>query len=123
MVRRAPYLETTNLAPNLALRNVQSNALLGGTNPGCTQDTGPPGCGVFPGDKGPAIGQVLDTAGVTVSADPTAKTVTINGAVIKNNPTSSLVLNGVFPNASGDPAMDFADGDKFGISTLNVNTR
>jgi hypothetical protein len=117
------YLETVNLAPNLGLLNVQSNALIGGTLPGCWAANNPPGCGVFPGDKGPAIGQVLDTTGVTVSADPTAKTVTISGALIKNNPTSSLVLNGVFPNASGNSAMDFADGDKFGFSTLDVNTR
>jgi hypothetical protein len=118
-------LEFTNLAPNLALKNVQANALLGGTSPGCNLTGQPANCptAAFGGDKGPAIGQVLDVSGLTVSADPSAKTVTIGGALIRNNALSATVLAGLFPNASGDPAQEFADGDKFGIATLNATTR
>jgi hypothetical protein len=118
-------LEFTNLAPNLALNNVQANALVGGTTPGCNLVGQPPNCptAAFPGDKGPAIGQVLDVSGLTVSADASAKTVTISNALIRNNALSSTVLAGLFPNASGDPAQEFADGDKFGIATLNATTR
>jgi hypothetical protein len=123
-------VDTTNLTANIGQRNIQSNAVIGGTNPGCWAVNDPPGCGVFPGDKGVAISQSLDTSAVTVSADPTTHTVSINGAVIKNNPTSSLVLNGVFPLA-GTPggggafggAENFADGDLFGTAFLTVTTR
>jgi hypothetical protein len=121
------YLDTTNLAPNLGLLNVQSNVLVGGISPGCNfvDPNSPPGCGVFPGDKGIAIGQVLDASGVTVSADPNARTVALKGVVIKNNPTSTATLNGLFPNATSpnDPSKNFADGDKFGIASISVNTR
>jgi hypothetical protein len=102
---------------------VQSNAIIAGTTPGCTTTPPIPGCGVFPGDKGIAIGQVIDVSGVTVAANSTAHTVDINGGLIRNNATSSLVLNGLFPNASGNGALDFADGDKFGFSSLSVTTR
>jgi hypothetical protein len=119
------YLAFTNLAPNLALNNVQANAVIGGTSPGCNLMGQTASCptAVFGGDKGVAIGQVLDMSAATVSADPGAKTVTINGALIRNNALSTLVLGGLFPNASSDPAKDFADGDKFGIASLTVNTR
>jgi hypothetical protein len=126
------YLDTTALAPNLGLLNVQSNVFIGGLLPGCWAANTPPGCGVFPGDKGIAIGQVLDASAVTVSADPNAKTVAINGAKIKNNPTSTTVLGGpggtpagLFPNATSpyDATEDFKDGDLFGNAILTVNTR
>ncbi len=78
---------------------------------------------MFAGPKGIAIGQVIDPAGIVVSADPNAKTVSINGGLIRNNATATTVLNGLFPNASGDPAQNFADGDKFGISSVSVTTR
>jgi len=60
-----------------------------------------------------------------VSSDVNARTVAVNGAVIKNNPTSTTTLNGLFPNATSpnDPSKNFADGDKFGISSISVNTR
>jgi hypothetical protein len=123
------YVDTTNLTANIGQRNIQSNAIIGGTLPGCWAANDPPGCGVFPGDKGVAISQSLDTSGDTVSADPTTHTVVINGAVIKNNATSSLVLNGVFPLA-GPPTLptiggaeNFADGDVFGTAFLTVTTR
>ena len=119
------YLEQTNLAPNFALLNVQANAFLGGTNPGCWAPNDPGGCGVIPGDKGIAIGQVLDMSSATVSADPNAnpKTVTISSAVIKNNATSTLVINGLFPNGTTDPAKNFADGDLFGTMNLVLEVR
>jgi hypothetical protein len=117
------FLDTTNLAPNLGLLNVQSNVLIGGTSPGCNGTGAACGPAVFPGDKGIAIGQALDASGATVSADPNAKTVSIGNVVIKNNALSSTTLSGLFPNASGNTAKDFADGDKFGIAAVTVNTR
>jgi hypothetical protein len=117
------YLDTTNLAPNLALGNIQSNAFLGGISPGCNVTPPPSGCAIFGGDKGVAIGQNIDLSGATVGADANAKTVAINNALIANNATSTLVLSGLFPNASGNPAQDFKDGDKFGLANLQVNTR
>jgi hypothetical protein len=116
------YLDTTNLAPNLGELNVLANTLIGGTSPGCTFAAPPPNCAIFGGDKGPAIGQVIDPSGISVNADPAANRITIGNALIRNNATATLVLNGLFPNA-GDPSQAFADGDKFGISTLQVNTR
>jgi len=117
------YVDNTKMAPNLGLDNIQANAFIGGTSPGC--NTNPPisGCGVIPGDKGPAIGQTIDMGGATVAADPTAKTVVISNALIRNNATSTLVFSGLFPNVSGDPSYDFAAGDKFGIAQISVTTR
>jgi hypothetical protein len=119
------YLEQTNLAPNLELGNVQANAFLGGTIPGCWTANDPPGCNVIAGDKGIAIGQVIDMSNASVKADPSGnpKTVTIDGLVIKNNDTSSLVLNGLFPNASTDPGKAFADGDLFGTAAMTLEVR
>jgi hypothetical protein len=117
------YLNTTNLAPNLGESNVQSNVFIGGLNPGCFAANTPAGCGILAGDKGIAIGQTIDSSAATVSADPVDRTVVIAGSLIKNNATSTLTLNGLFPNGSGNSAFDFADGDKFGISTLTVAVR
>ncbi len=116
-------LDTTDLAPNLDQLNIQAQTFIRGTTPGCNGTGAACGPLVFGGDKGIAIGQTIDASGVAVSADPTAHTVTVNGGLIKNNATATLVLNGLFPNASGDSSKDFVDGDKFGISTLNVTTR
>jgi len=119
------YLEQTNLAPNLELGNVQANAFLGGTIPGCWTANDPPGCNVIPGDKGVAIGQEIDMSNATVKADPNAssRTVTIDNLVIKNNDTSSLVLNGLFPNASTDPGKGFTAGDLFGTASMTLEVR
>jgi hypothetical protein len=119
------YLDQTNLAPNLELLNVQANAFLGGTIPGCWTANDPPGCNVIAGDKGIAIGQVIDMSNASVSGDPKSdpKRITIDGIVIKNNDTSSLVLNGLFPNASTDPAKTFAAGDLFGTLSMTLEVR
>jgi hypothetical protein len=116
-------LETTGLAPNLALGNVQSVVNFAGTQPGCNQTGQPATCptAVFPGSKGTAIGQTIDLTGATVNADPTAKTVTVKGGLIKNNALTAQTLTGLFPDASG--THPWADGDKFGIPTLSVTTR
>ncbi|MGH2981739.1 MAG: hypothetical protein ACRDKV_06830 [Solirubrobacterales bacterium] len=116
-------LDTENLAPNLGLLNVQANTTIRGTSPGCNGTGAACGPALFPGNKGVAIGQVIDASGIAVSADPNAHTVNISGALIRNNQTATTVLSGLFPNASGNPAQDFANNDKFGISTLSVNVR
>jgi hypothetical protein len=61
----------------------------------------------------------------TVKADPNAspRTVTIDNLVIKNNDTSSLVLNGLFPNASTDPGKGFTAGDLFGTASMTLEVR
>lgn len=119
------YADITNLAPNLKLGNVQSNADLEGTLPGCWTPGNPPNCGVLPGNKGVAIGQTIDLSHATVQADPNSapRTVTIQGAVIRNNSTSVQVLSLLFPNASGDPSNDLADGDLFGTADLLLEVR
>jgi hypothetical protein len=123
------YVETTNLSANLLLNNIQSSALIGGTNPGCWSTNNPPGCGVIPGEKGIAITQSLNPSGETVTADPNARQVKVSGVTITNNATSSLVLNGVFPlaGAPSNPSFgggdQFADGDIFGKADLTVNVR
>lgn len=116
------YLDTTDLAPNLEETNVLARTFIGGTSPGCTFTAPPPNCLIFGGDRGVAIGQEIDVSGIQVSADPTAKTVSVGNALIVNNSTAALVLNGLFPNA-GAPSQTFIDGDKFGISSFQVNTR
>jgi hypothetical protein len=117
------FLDTLNLAPNLGLSNVQADTTIGGTSPGCNGTGAACGLAIIPGPKGIAIGQALDTAGQTVSADASTKKITVSGGLIRNNATATTVLNGLFPNASGNPARAFTDGDKFGIPTLDVNTR
>jgi hypothetical protein len=120
-----------NIGPNLALQNIQTYVTVGGQNPGCTfTGGGPAGCTGFPalsgpGFKGPAIGQVIDPSGATVTPDATAKTVTVAGGLIKINGVTASTLNAAFPNGTNpvDASKNFADGDKFGISTLAVNTR
>jgi hypothetical protein len=121
-------VDNIDLAPNLGLLNVQATSVLGGLTPGCTfTGGGPSGCGAplgGPGNKGVAIGQTIDiSGGLQVTANPAAKTVKVVGGLIKNTDAASLVLNGMYPNASGNAASNFVSGDKFGISTLQVNTR
>ena len=117
------------IGPNLALANIQSYVDIGGAKPGCNfaDPNNPPGCSAAaiggPGFKGPAIGQVVDTSATVVAADPAAKTVSVSGDLVRINGLTAQTFNLIFPNASGNPAKDFADGDKFGISRFNVNTR
>ncbi len=116
------FLEQTNLATNLGLLNIQANVFLGGTNP--------PNILGGPGDKGVAIGQVIDASGITVVADPATHHIKISGAKIKNNAVSSQTLNLFFPlagtpgggGAFGGPD-PFADGDIFGTAVLDVTVR
>lgn len=122
---------STAVGPNLELQNVQSYVTIGGTSPGCNGGTpgnaaSPPGCTAplgGAGFKGVSIGQILDTSGQAVSADSAARTVSVSNVVIKNNAVTSAVLNQLFPNARGNAARNFADGDKFGISSVAVSTR
>ena len=90
-------LDTTNLAPNLGLLNVQANTTVAGTSPGCNGTGAACGPAVFGGDKGIAIGQVLDAAGITVSADPNAKTVTVNGGRDQEQPDRNHRARWVVP--------------------------
>jgi hypothetical protein len=100
-----------NFAVNLALQNIQSHVVIEQSDI------------LFTGDKGIVITNLADPAGSTVSADPNAKTVTIDGATIRINQISADTLNQMFPNVSGDPANDFASGDPFGTSNLTVSVR
>jgi hypothetical protein len=105
-------LDITDLAVNLEQKNIQSHTVIVAAPPA-----------VFGGDKGVAIGQKLVTTNLTVAANPANHTITLSGADIQLNGTSSLVLNGVFPNVSGNPANDFADGDPFGTASVTVTVR
>lgn len=111
------YLDQTNLATNLGLLNIQANVFLGGTNP--------PNVLGGPGDKGVAIGQVIDGSGIKVDvANPTTHHIKISGALIKNNGTASQTLNLFFPQpAPPTPSQEFADGDIFGTAVLDVTVR
>jgi hypothetical protein len=112
----AMQLQQGDLAPNLLLGNVGATVNLT-KNP----------AGVLGSPQGAfvAIGQAIDTSKMTVVADPTAKTVKIAGAEIRNNATSSQTLNLLFPNKTSplDATKNFADGDDFGTATLTVSTR
>jgi hypothetical protein len=121
------YVEVTRLGPNLQLANVQVNTLIGGTKPGCnfTDPNAPAGCGspVGVGDVGVTIGQTLDLSKEVVTSDPNAKTVSYSGVPINNNGTTAQVFNTLFPNGGANTALNFADGDKFGITKATVNVR
>ncbi len=109
-------LSQTEFNVDLGKNTIQSIVTIGGTNP-------PPFLGGA-GNKGPAIGQVIDPSNVTVQADPVNHTVTVSGGVIKDNATATLTLNTLFPRSSAQPASrDFADGDTFGTSSLTVQVR
>jgi hypothetical protein len=105
-------LDITDLAVNLEQKNIQSHTVIVAAPPA-----------VFAGDKGVAIGQKLVTTNLVVAADPANHTVTFGGADIQLNGTSSLVLNGVFPNVSGNASNDFADSDPFGTASVTMTVR
>jgi hypothetical protein len=105
-------LDLTNLSVNLEQKFVQSHTSIVAAPPA-----------IIAGDKGIAIGQKLDLSKLTATSNPANHTVTLGGAEILLNATSSLVLNGVFPNTSGTATNDFADGDDFGTATVTVTTR
>ncbi len=121
------FLRITEFAPNLQLQNIQSRSFIGGTSPGCngTTPNTPAGCGspIGIGDRDIAIGQTLDSSAAVITADAGAKTVAFSKVLIKNNGLASGILNGLFPNFSGNPAMNFADGDKFGFASATLSTR
>jgi hypothetical protein len=75
--------------------------------------TGPIGIG--------ALG-TFDLAAAGTSADVNTKKVTVTDAPVSLDPLSALVLNSVFPNASGDSSNDFSGGDLLGTMSLNVTT-
>jgi hypothetical protein len=109
-------LDQKDFAVNLALLNIQADVVFGGTIPGNFLGG--------PGDKGIAIGQVIDPAGVTVSANPTTHTITVDGGTIKNNAAAAQTLNTLFPRKASEPASrDFADGDTFGRPSVTVTVR
>lgn len=111
-------LEQYNLAPDLGQANVPADVVLAGT-------------GSYlggPGDKGIAIGQVIDMSKATVTATPpsgsTPGTIKVTGAQINNNQTASDTLNNWFPQpGTPDPTKQFANGDPFGTATLTVQVR
>jgi hypothetical protein len=108
-------IDQKDFGVNLALLNIQADVVFGGTIPGNFLGG--------PGDKGIAIGQVIDPAGVTVSANPTTHTITVDGGTIKNNATAAQTLNALFPRTTSDPGDDFANGDRFGRATVTVTVR
>jgi hypothetical protein len=121
------FLRVTNLAPNLQLGNVQSNVFIGGVKPGCNfaDPNAPAGCGspLGIGDRGISIGQTLDTSAAVFTGDAGAHTVGFSNILIKNNGLTAGTFNALFPNSSGNPAENYADGDKFGFSSGSLTTR
>jgi hypothetical protein len=77
------------------------------------------------GDQGIGIGSNLDTTNATVSANPDAHSVTVNGTVIRFNKGSALFLNQTFPQpaSSYDASKEFVAGDLYGTVDLTVTTR
>jgi hypothetical protein len=77
------------------------------------------------GDRGVGIGSNLNLSGATISADPSAHTVTIRGIVVTFNAGSALFLNQTFRQPAGtySDALEFAAGDRFGTVDLTVTTR
>jgi hypothetical protein len=109
-------LQQSDFAVNLGLNNIQAHIVIGGSNP--------PNFLGGPGDKGLAIGQIIDPTGVTVSADPATHTISVSGGLIRNNDAASLTLNSLFPtNTQGTTNLDFANGDTFGKPSVTVTVR
>ncbi len=109
-------LKQSDFAVNLGLNNIQAHVVIGGANP--------PSFLGGPGDKGLAIGQVIDASKAVASADPATHKVTLNGGVIKNNDAATLTLNSLFPRSVDQPASrDFANGDVFGTGGFTVTVR
>jgi hypothetical protein len=78
-----------------------------------TLPTGPVGIGSL----GP-----FDLAAATTSADVNTKQITVTGAPVTLDGLSAFIFNQVFPNRSGDPNNDFAEGDLLGTLSLSVTT-
>jgi hypothetical protein len=109
-------LQQSDFGVNLGLNNIQAHIVIGGSNP--------PNFLGGPGDKGLAIGQVIDPTGATVSADAANHTISVSGGLIKNNDLATLTLNSLFPtNTQGTSNPAFANGDTFGKPSLTVTTR
>ena len=64
----------------------------------------------------------FDLAAATTSADPNTRQVTVSGAPVTMDFFSAVILNNVFPNASGNPNNDFKEGDLLGKMSLSVTT-
>jgi hypothetical protein len=77
------------------------------------------------GDQGVALGSDIGMGSATVSADPSAHTVTITHMVIRQKKGAALTLNQFFPQPQGhlDGAQEFNAGDLFGVADLTVTTR
>ena len=118
--RNAPFppvasLQQTEFKYNLLDSYLSSHIVVGGEHP-------PP----LGGDRGEGIGSNLDLSNATVSADPGAHTVTIQGIVIRINKGGALNLNSVFqqsPATTFDVADQFVAGDLNGTASLSLTTR
>jgi hypothetical protein len=106
-------IQQTNFADNFARNTISSRVVI----------TGPPS--PLGGDRGTSIGLNMDTGNATVSADPIAHTITINGTVVRINKATALGLNQSFPQplSTYNPSMEFVAGDLFGTIDLTVTTR
>ena len=60
----------------------------------------------------------IDFSTGTRSVDPATRTLNVTGATVTLADLAAPILNQAFPNASGDPANDFAAGD--GIGTIDL---
>jgi hypothetical protein len=65
----------------------------------------------------------IDFSTGTRSVDPATKTVTISGATVTLAGLAAPILNQTFPNATSDPANDFAGGDLIGTIDLTATLR
>jgi hypothetical protein len=74
------------------------------------------------GPIGSAVLGALDLAAATKSADVNTKQVSVTGAPVIMSPLAATTLNTLFPNRSGLPSAEFAEGDHLGQVSLNVNT-
>jgi hypothetical protein len=77
------------------------------------------------GDQGVGFGADFSLSSATVSADPSAHTITIKNIVIRQTKGAALTLNQFFPQPAGhlDGAQEFNGGDLFGYANLTVTTR
>jgi len=75
------------------------------------------------GPFGLATVGTLDIGAGTLTLDPNTKQLTMTGVPVRFEALTALVLNSVFPNASGNPANDFAGGDLLGTLSLSATLR
>jgi hypothetical protein len=77
------------------------------------------------GDQGVGFGADFSLSSATVSADPSAHTITVKNIVIRQTKGAALTLNQFFPQPVGhlDGAQEFNGGDLFGYANLTVTTR